>query len=155
MQPPSEPPKSHIWQRHPGPVAGLVIVGLFVVGLTVLIAWHGYGLTEPQANDFLSATLTVTVGLLAGVFFVAQLAISSLARHPADPRLGDREGWVLVFLLDIGALSLALLFAAAGLVGAWSATSAVAAVAFSWLAGMFLIAFGIFFFFGRAPPGAS
>lgn len=155
MEPTAETPRETIWQRKRAGFAFVVFEGAMAVFLTAVVAFSGYGLTESKAESFLSASLTVTVGLLVGVFLVGDIAFRALAsRHPI-PTEEELQDWALVFVLALGALSLGLFFAAVGLVGAWPAPWLVGPVTVSWLLGPLIMAIGIYLFLGRSAPGLS
>jgi hypothetical protein len=124
-----------------------VILGVWVIGLliaTVYLVEIVKPLSAEAMTSFLNSSLTVTVGLLVGVFLAAISAGNIPEPPPGQSPEDYRRGWVYRFLVEFLDLTVGLFATVAGLFGALDPALTVAVLLVTWAIGVIALGSGIF-----------
>ena len=136
----------------------LLFLSIWLVAMVIFTVYLVQVITplSAQAMDaFLNSSLTVTVGLLVGVFFVGAMS----AGHLPPPAIGrswedHRRRWAYSFLLELAVLTLGLFSTVAGILRAIDSVTALGELLLTWAAGVVALGSGLWRIVS-APSGAS
>lgn len=118
---------------------------LGLAGLAVYLAEVVSPLPLDAMKSFLGSSLTVTAGLLVGVFFVAAYSADHLPEPPAGvPLAVYRRRWAFSFLWELLALTLGLFVTVAGVFSAIDAATTLLVLLLCWTIGAVSLGSGLF-----------